>query len=367
MGLFQRKKMQKKKIWYFAIMRDGRRVQRSTGTSNKKLAQDIYDNALSDIVKKKWFKNEKARTTKFHELWEHYRRRYEKKRDVTSSKQLLPYFGDMKLAEITSEDVENYILDRQESPLNPADSTIYQEFSLGRRMFNVARKVWKWTSENPFADIFVKEMLDLDNGRDRWLRHEEERILMEKADRPIYLRDLIIFAIHTGCRRGEILSLNWEDNINLFTRTIKVRISKRKKKDKGNLNKKFKTIPMSDTLFQMLLNRSKVIHISGRVFPISSSSARHAFDEAVKSACLENFRFHDLRHTFATRLVQAGVNLYVVKELMGHESIKTTERYAHHYPESLRPSVMVLDEVPDMEKMEKTLKEAMKKASGEKS
>jgi hypothetical protein len=143
MGLFQRKKMQKKKIWYFAIMRDGRRLQRSTGTSNNKLAQNIYENALSDIIKGKWFKNEKARTLTFRELWEHYRRKYEKQRDETSSKHLLPFFGDMKLAAIASEDVEDYILDRQESPLNPADTTIYQEYSLGRRMFNVARKIWK--------------------------------------------------------------------------------------------------------------------------------------------------------------------------------------------------------------------------------
>ncbi|HXX53063.1 MAG TPA: site-specific integrase [Thermodesulfovibrionales bacterium] len=303
----------------------------------------------------------------FQELWEHYRRKYEKKRDGTSSKHLLPYFGEMTLAEISPEDVEDYVIDRQESPLNPADSTIYQEFSLGRRMFNVARKVWKWTSENPFADIFVKELLDLDNARDRWLLYKEEVILLAYAERPDYLYDLIIFAIHTGCRRGEILSLTWHDNIDLFRKTIKVEISKRKKRDKGNLKKKYKTIPMSDTLFNMLLRRSKVMHISGRVFPISASSARHAFDEAVKRAGIKNFHFHDLRHTFATRLVQAGVNLYTVKELMGHESIKTTERYAHHYPESLRPSVMVLDEVPDMEKMEQALKAAMKKASGENS
>ncbi len=115
----------------------------------------------------------------------------------------------------------------------------------------------------------------------------------------------------------------------------------------------------------MLLRRSKVQHISGRLFPISASTVRQEFDEAVESAKLENFHFHDLRHTFATRLVQAGINLYAVKELMGHESIKTTERYAHHYPESLRPSVMVLDEVPDMKKLEAMLKAAMKKASGE--
>ena len=144
-------------------------------------------------------------------------------------------------------------------------------------------------------------------------------------------------------------------------------ISKRKKKDKGDLKKKYKTIPMSDTLFQMLLNRSKIAHISGRTFPLSASSARHAFDEAVERAGIKDFHFHDMRHTFATRLVQAGVNLYAVKELMGHESIKTTERYAHHYPESLRPSVMVLDTIPDMKQIETALKNAMKKTSEENS
>jgi len=92
-----------------------------------------------------------------------------------------------------------------------------------------------------------------------------------------------------------------------------------------------------------------------------------AFREAVRKAKIVDFHFHDLRHTFATRLVQAGVNLYAVKELLGHESIKTTERYAHHYPESLRPSVMVLDKLPDTKKIEEALKESMCEASGENS
>lgn len=64
-------------------------------------------------------------------------------------------------------------------------------------------------------------------------------------------------------------------------------------------------------------------------------------------------------------LVQKGINLYAVMEFMGHESIKTTERYAHHYPESLRPSIMVLDDISNSEQLQNALYAALKKASGE--
>jgi len=72
-------------------------------------------------------------------------------------------------------------------------------------------------------------------------------------------------------------------------------------------------------------------------------SLRAAFDKALGKAKIEDFHFHDLRHTFATRLVQNGVDLYKVKELLGHKTIAMTMRYAHHCPEILRSSVEVLD------------------------
>ncbi len=65
--------------------------------------------------------------------------------------------------------------------------------------------------------------------------------------------------------------------------------------------------------------------------------------KAVKKAGLEDFRFYDLRHTFATRLVQAGIDIYKVGKLLGHKDIRMTQRYAHHYPENLRDGVELLD------------------------
>jgi site-specific recombinase XerD len=99
----------------------------------------------------------------------------------------------------------------------------------------------------------------------------------------------------------------------------------------------------------LLKTKSKVQSISGYVFTsqastkIDAANLLRAYFSARKKANLEDVRFHDLRHTFATRLVQSGVDLYVVKELLGHKTIAMTMRYAHHYPESLRHGVDVLD------------------------
>lgn len=117
-----------------------------------------------------------------------------------------------------------------------------------------------------------------------------------------------------------------------------------------------------NTLYETL-RLIKIRDISGRVFPLSGWSVRKAFDKTVEKAKIENFRLHDCRHTFATRLVQNGVDLYKVKVLLGHKTLSVTMRYAHHYPESLRSSVEMLDicyksatiEAADSEKKQKSL------------
>jgi integrase len=100
---------------------------------------------------------------------------------------------------------------------------------------------------------------------------------------------------------------------------------------------------MSDRLYAMLQKRLKVVSISGKLFDVTVAALKDAFDRAVNKAGLEDLHFHDLRHTFATRLVQAGEDLYKVQRLLGHKSIKMTERYAHHSPESLKSAAAALD------------------------
>ena len=86
-----------------------------------------------------------------------------------------------------------------------------------------------------------------------------------------------------------------------------------------------------------------VVFVSQSAAPLDSSNLRRRFVSSLKAAQITDLHFHDLRHTFATRLVQAGVDLYKVQRLLGHKSPSMTQRYAHHYPESLRDGVEVLD------------------------
>jgi len=117
-----------------------------------------------------------------------------------------------------------------------------------------------------------------------------------------------------------------------------------------------RTIPLTHKAFEVLKDKEKIrtrVRSIGEdlVFThpfgqrVNIYTLRSAFEDALKRAKIEKFRFHDLRHTFATRLVQAGVNLYVVKELLGHKSLTMTMRYAHHNTESLRYGVDVLDKI----------------------
>lgn len=312
--------------FWFTKMIDGKRIQESLKTDNKKIAEKLAAKLLTDIVEGRYFEKVKAKSTTFNDMAEKYLMKYEKLRDSNSLKRLLPVFGNLTLADITTEKVSDY-MDGRLMKVKPA--TVYQELALMRRMFNVARRQWKWVKYNPVADLSFS--VGNKNARDRWLSYDEEVRLLDHAS-PGWVKGSILFALNTGMRRGEVLALKWSST-DFKRRVITVEHSKNGEK---------RTIPMSNTIFT-LLRGIKVIDISNRVFPYSVAALKDAFERTRGKAGLRDFRFHDLRHTFATRLVQNGVDIYRVKELLGHKTIVMTMRYAHHCPESLRSSVELLD------------------------
>jgi integrase len=322
MGIYK-----KGNIYWMIKQYKGKKVERSLDTDKKRVAEERYAKVVSEIIDGSYFEKEKAKTVTFAEMVAKYISTYGKDRDQHTIKKLLPKFGSFNLAEITTEMISDYRFERLQT-VQPA--TVYQELSLLRRMWNVARKEWKWTKDNPVADLSFS--IGNSNARDRWLTIEEEKNLLDRASNPEWLRPLLIVALNTGLRRGEILNLTWKD-IDFQRKLLTVQKSKNGEK---------RSVPMSQTL-RDALKGIKVINIPGHVFPISVRSLRAAFDKTLEKAEIKDFHFHDLRHTFATRLVQNGVDLYKLKELLGHKTLAMVMRYAHHYPESLRDSIEILD------------------------
>jgi len=159
-------------------------------------------------------------------------------------------------------------------------------------------------------------------GRCRWLTVDEERRLIDAAAR--HLKPLLAFAIDTGGRRGELLGLDWR-HVDLD----------------GNRVVFFKTKNGEDRAVR-LTDRARAVLIAlepkegGPVFTFGGKAIKDpkkAFDRARRVAGIEDVRFHDLRHTFASRLVQKGVPLYEVMQLTGHKSLAMVQRYSHLAPD----------------------------------
>ncbi len=250
-----------------------------------------------------------------------------------SLKHLLPYFGDSKLSAITPKMLYEYKVLRKNQGAKPA--SINRELAMMSKAFNLAMKEWEWVENNPMSKV-PKEKED--NERDRWLTEDEEKRLLDNS--PSWLKDIIVFDLNTGLRMGELLSLQW-NRVNLFRKTIVIQESK---------NGKPRTTPLTQKAADILTERSKIRNIKNDlVFTstvgtrIDGDNLRRAFKKALKKAGIEDFHFHDLRHTFATRLAQNGVDIYTISKLLGHKDIRMTQRYAHHCPESLRVGIQALE------------------------
>jgi integrase len=245
------------------------------------------------------------------------------------SRQALAHFtrcyGNKKLSEITIEDIDVYKRRRFEDNAKPG--TIARELAVVKNMFYQARKWHKFFGENPVSQSGVPEV---HNQVERILSPEEEQRLLEVS--PPYLRNIIVTALNTGMRKMEILSLKW-GYIDLESKVITLPQTNTK-------NKKTRRIPVSSALRKTLREQKLMSGGSEFVFPGKDSESGHpyglyrSFTTACRRASISNLRFHDLRHTAATRIIESrkGISLDAVKRLLGHSAIKITERYSH--PES---------------------------------
>lgn len=239
-------------------------------------------------------------------------------------------FGEKKLTDFTSLDIQNMRNCLQEKGLAPA--TIDKYHALVKTIFNKMKQWKKFGSANPACEVQLKRE---PNAHIRYLTQNELRSLEE------HLKNDVIFpyylaALHTGMRRSELCGMKWE-HINLTSRDIYVPISK---------SGKARHIPMNDVMYMLLTKLSESGtdpqgHVLNRLHPDYIS---HRFIRKCKKLGINGCRFHDLRHTFASYLVMAGVNIHVVSKWLGHATIGMTEKhYTHLSPDYQREEIQRLN------------------------
>lgn len=337
MGLFKRGQ-----VWWMSFTHRGKQVRKPTNVKDKKLAEKIYHKVMTQLAEGQWLDKLEGEDKTFKELADKYINEYAKlnkrswqKDQERLNNHLIPFFGELIVTEISPKVISAYKGHRYQKDISP--STINRELTIMKHMYTMAVREWEWCRDNPVKRVRMEKE---GPPRDRWLTYEEEKRLLDTC--PAWLKEIVTFALNTGMRQGEILGLRWKD-VNLFKGIVILDMTK---------NGERRSIPLNKTTWELLKTKAKVRYLAGDyVFTndagnkMDGGNLRTDYMKVLKKAKIEAFTFHDLRHTFATRLVQRGIDLYKVQKLLGHRDNKTTQRYAHHYPESLRDGVNILDSV----------------------
>jgi len=366
MGVFKRttkRNGKKREYWYIEYSFNGKTKWESVGrvgVVSKSDAKRLFKLRQAEILQGKLYNTDNSVIPTFSEFSKEYIEyaKGNKKswdRDECALRALVPFFGKHRLNEINPLQIEKYKLLRKKSV---SQRTINIELSLLRRMFNLAMS-WEKCSSSPMTQVnFYKE----ESSKERILSKEEEIDLIQFS--PDHIKPILITALNTGMRYGEIINLSWND-IDFESGYLHVT------KSKTGIGRK---IPINDLLNNTLheLKSGIPIGISTGTYNIRKEKSqqcqppkqvnalvskavgltsvgvqvpprpyshiftyrnkplkniRTAFKNSCDRAGIKNLTFHTLRHTFATRLVLAGVDLATVSKLLGHSSIQMTMRF----------------------------------------
>jgi integrase len=238
---------------------------------------------------------------------------------------LVPVFGTTKLAALRPEAVQAWAADRIATV---SASTFNKEVWVLKNLCKSARE-WGYVKVDPAGGL--KRMTE-SRGRVRYLTPDERKELLAAANPD--LRLYILFALHTGARRAELLRLTWQ-NIDLETGLVHFIDTK---------NHDSRAVPMTATLRAKLEGLDRPKDPTAPVLPPREPLVlTRAFSRLVQRLEIKNLTFHDLRHDVASTLAMDGVPLRTIAEILGHRDLRMTTRYAHVSPQHLRGAMQALD------------------------
>jgi integrase len=199
-----------------------------------------------------------------------------------------------------------------------AANTVIRELAYLSSVINNARREWGINITNPVQMVRNPSM---PQGRNRVITEDELQRLLEQLEptgrRNPWMKPLVLLALETGMRRGELLQLRWTD-INLQNRTATLWETK---------NGERRVVPLSSKAIDTLQKTPR--SLCGRVFPLSQAAQAKAFKEALKRSKLDDLHFHDLRHTAITHMAKKLPNVIELAAVSGHKSLRMLQRYYH--------------------------------------
>ncbi|WP_312297208.1 tyrosine-type recombinase/integrase [Atlantibacter hermannii] len=359
-------------IWYASYsLPGGKRIKESLGTSDKRLANELHDKRKAELwrverlgdfpdvtfddacmrwleekAEKKSLKDDRGRMAFWLAHFEGVRLK-----DITEQKiySAVSRMSNRKQLEIWKAKAaaaqRNGVPAPEYQATQVTTSTKAKHLALMKAILRAAEREWKWLEKAP-----VIKIPQVRNKRVRWLEVEEAKRLIDECPEP--LKSVVRFALATGLRRSNIINLEWQQ-IDMQRRVAWVN-------PEDSKSNRAIGVALNDTACRVLReqignhNKWVFVHLKSGNRPDGTKTPEvrkmrvddgRAWNAACRRAGIEDFRFHDLRHTWASWLIQSGVPLSVLQEMGGWESIEMVRRYAHLAPNHLTEHARQIDSI----------------------
>lgn len=318
------------KTWWVSITApNGQRIRRTAGTEDKKLAQEYHDRLKVELWQVHKLGEKPKRT--WQEAVVRWLKEKAHKSDITGDLEKLrwldQYLGHLLLNEITR-DLIGEIGEIKTSQASASTANRY--LALIRAILRMARDEWDWVEKIPKVRLYPEP-----KRRVRWITQLEAKRLLEEL--PPHLSAMAAFSLSTGLRQANVKNLRWEQvDMDRSMAWIHPDESKSRKAIGVPLNR-----TAMDVLKQQIGQHAEYVFVYAKK-PVTNVNTR-SWVRALKRAGIENFRWHDLRHTWASWHVQNGTSLQELQELGGWASLDMVLRYAHLASDHLKSAASRLD------------------------
>lgn len=337
MGVYQR--CDSRTLW-MSLQVSGQRVRVNTMVEDRQLAEELFCAWKTEIARARWLgaptpdgnHTVAELITQYLKMVTPRKSLCSQQRDRIILARFATRWGKLLLRELTTLLIEAYLAERI---AQVSFATASKELGVLKAAFRCAAR-WGWASHSPFIGIVLNQE---GTARTRWLSDDEEIRLL--AHCPAWLLDIVMLGLDTGLRPGNLVRFQraWVQS----GETCLIIPREQTKTKKLSL-----TIPLTtraaDIVHRYLESgRSEHLFVSTAGHPYTCAKMNRALQRAAVTAGLRDICLYSLRHTFISRLVQAGISLPEVAALVGHRDIRTTMRYAHLAPQYLRNSIALLE------------------------